>query len=333
MKTLQIMTLFLAISGYANAGTTTARLTITGETLPKIQHLTDMKISGDTLLFVYESRAGFGQRFLRRAVIDTLNNTLDVSPDMGKREDGYYTSYMPYPFIDENGRISVIGQDDCEIFSVANETALVRSKKSLLGGSCVLPFALSQYVQDIFNAGPDKYVFIGREPKGGRQYAMTADLSASRVDTICQISISPELQQWMPNAGELTYSRENNRFAFAYRLHPIFGIFDTSGNLVKSIRIADDTFDKATLEEADFESLNTLHAIDATSTTDYIFLLEWNCKYSEAATTNPTIYKIDWDGSIVDCYDYIPTQLYRIAAIDELHLIAWTGNEFIRLKL
>ena len=56
-----------------------------------------MKMSGDTLLFVFECEDGYGQQLLRRAVIDNSNNTISISLDMGKREDGYYTSYMPYP--------------------------------------------------------------------------------------------------------------------------------------------------------------------------------------------------------------------------------------------
>ena len=56
-----------------------------------------MKISGDTLLFAYESNDGYGQRFLRRAFIDFGSNQLKTSPDVGKRDDGYYVSFMPIP--------------------------------------------------------------------------------------------------------------------------------------------------------------------------------------------------------------------------------------------
>ena len=323
------------MSGCANAqsATTTAELKISGESLPAIRHVTDMKVSGDTLLFVFECEDGYGQRLLRRAIIDSTNNTIKISPDMGKREDGYYTSYMPYPFIYDNGAIHVVGQDDCEIFTVENDTAFVRTRQYLMDSNSTVPFPLSQYVQDVYMTGPEKYVFIGREPKGGRQFAMTTDLSASNVDTIHQISISPDLQQWMPNTGEMAYSRKNNRLAFAYKLHPIIEIFDINGNLVKSIRIADDTFDRNTLDEADFEALNILHAIDVTSTADYIFVLEWGCKYTDATSNTPTIYKIDWNGNIVNCYNNILTQLYRISAIDDSNLIAWTGNDFIRIWL
>ncbi len=82
--------------------------------------------------------------------------------------------------------------------------------------------------------GMDKYVFIGREPNGGRQYAMTADLATSKIDTIRQINISPELQTWMPNTGEMVYSDKHNRLAFAYKLHPVIEIFDTDGKTIKS---------------------------------------------------------------------------------------------------
>ena len=134
MKILPVIALSLFMSGCANAQstTTTAKLKISGEPLPAIRHITDMKISGDTLLFVFECEDGYGQRLLRRAIINSTNNTINISPDMGKREDGYYTSYMPYPFISDNGAIRVIGQDDCEIFSVENDTAFVRDRKSVV---------------------------------------------------------------------------------------------------------------------------------------------------------------------------------------------------------
>ena len=124
MKILQIMALFLFMSGCANAqsAATFSRLEITGDTLPAIRHVTDMKMSGDTLLFVFECEDGYGQQLLRRAVIDNSNNTISISLDMGKREDGYYTSYMPYPFISDNGALRVVGQDDCEIFTVENDS-------------------------------------------------------------------------------------------------------------------------------------------------------------------------------------------------------------------
>ena len=90
--------------------------------------------------------------------------------------------------------------------------------------------------------GSDKYVFIGREPNGGRQYAMKADLISSKIDTIRQINISPELQTWMPNAGEMAYSGKVKSLAFAYKLHPFIEIFDTDGNIINFERIGDDTF-------------------------------------------------------------------------------------------
>lgn len=125
---------------------------------------------------------------------------------MGKREDGYFVSYMPYPFIAYDGSVCVISQDDCELHTLENDTTLVRTKHYLMSGNSKAPFPLSQFVKDVFMTGPDKYVFIGREPNGGRQYAMTADLTTSEIDTIKQINISPELQSWMPNTGELVYS-------------------------------------------------------------------------------------------------------------------------------
>lgn len=335
MKILPIIALTLFMSGCANAQSTitTTKLKISGEPLPAIRHVTDMKVSGDTLLFVFECENGYGQRFLRRAIIDSAKNTINISQDMGKREDGYYASYMPYPFISDNGAIHVVGQDDCELFTVEYDTAFVRTRQYMMDGNSTVPFPLSQYVQDVYMTNLDRYVFIGREPNGGRQYAMTADLTTSKIDTIKQINISPELQAWMPNAGEMVYSGKHNRFAFAYKLHPIVEIFDTDGKIIKSVKIGEDTFDPKTLEEADFEAMNSLHTVDLTYTSDYIYALYWAYGYSDADKTAPAIYKIDWNGKIIDRYINIPYPLYRITAIDDTRLICWNGKDFILLTL
>jgi len=169
MKIFLIMALTLFMSGCTNAQSTitTAKLKISGEPLPAIRHVTDMKVSGDTLLFVFECENGFGQRLLRRAIIDSTNNTINISRDMGKREDGYYASYMPYPFISDNGAIHIVGQDDCELFTVENDTSFVRTRQYLMDSNSTVPFPLSQYVQDVYMTNLDRYVFIGREPNGG----------------------------------------------------------------------------------------------------------------------------------------------------------------------
>lgn len=335
MKILPIIALTLFMSGCANAQSTitTTKLKISGEPLPAIRHVTDMKVSGDTLLFVFECENGYGQRFLRRAIIDNANNTINISPDMGKREGGYYASYMPYPFISDNGAIHVVGQDDCELFTVENDTAFVRTRQYLMDSNSTVPFPLSQYVQDVYMTNLDKYVFIGREPNGGRQYAMTADLATSKIDTIKQINISPELQTWMPNTGEMVYSGKHNRLAFAYKLHPIIEIFDTDDKIIKSIKIGEDTFDPKTLEEADFEAMNSLHTVDLTYTSDYIYALHWGYGYSDADKYAPTIYKIDWNGNVIDKFFNTPYPLYRISAIDNNRLIGWNGKEFVLIQL
>ena len=284
-----------------------------------------MKVSGDTLLFVFECEDGYGQRLLRRAVIDSTNNTIKISPNMGKREDGYYTSYMPYPFIYDNGAIHVVGQDDCEIFAVENDIAFVRTRQYLMDGNSSVPFPLSLYAQDVFMTDPDKYVFIGREPKGGRQYAMKADLTCSKIDTIRQINISPELQAWMPNMGEMAYSGKHDRLAFAYMFHPIVEIFDTDGNIISSVRVGKDTFNPKTLEEADFHELNHLHFIDITTTDDYIYALHNG--YSESSRS---IYKIDWNGNIISC-EAVKVSLQKIAVGKDNSVTGWTGNDFIAM--
>ncbi|MCM1356681.1 MAG: hypothetical protein NC212_09795 [Staphylococcus sp.] len=301
-------------------------LTLTGSTLPAIRHINDMKITGDTLWFVYETEGGYGQRFLRRAIIDCKNHTL------GRKGDGSYMSYMPYPVMGYDSNMRVVNQDDGEVYCVEDDSQLVSTKNYIFNDNSTIPFPLSQYVQDIFMKGPNQYLFIGREPKGGRQYAMTADLTSTRIDTIRQISISPELQTWMPNMGELVYSCKYNRLAFAYLLHPIIEIFDMEGKLIKSVRIGEDTFNPKTLEEADFEDLNILHTVDVTYTADYIYALHWSYRYANATVTSPTIYKIDWNGNIINRLFQIPTPFYRIAVGTDGRIIGWNGHDFLRLS-
>lgn len=326
MKTVQTILFALLLSGCANAQSTVVskKLDLTGEPLPSIRHITEMKVSGDTLLFVYESEDGHGQRFLRRAVIDSDRNELKVGPDIGKREDGYYASYMPYPFLDDNGNIRVVSQDDCELYAVQNDTVLVRQNKYLMGSNCRVPFPLSQYVQDVFMTAPEKYVFIGREPNGGRQYAMTADLSLAKIDTIRQINISTELQPWMPNAGELAYSSKHNRLAFAYRLHPVIEIFGFDDTIIKTVKVADLTFNSSTLEEADFESLNPIHFADINTNDNYIYALCWGHRYGKSGTS--TIFQLDWEGNIVNRKTK-GNSISKIAVCGDGKLIAWDGKE------
>lgn len=290
-------------------------------------------MKGDTLFFVYEDEDGYGQRLLCRAVADTKSHTLRVSPDMGKRENGYFISYMPYPFITDNGSMRIISQDDCEIFTLENDTAFVRTKQFLMSNDSKVPFRISQFVQDIFMTGPDKYVFIGREPNGGSQYAMSADLTSSRIDTIRQINISPELQTWIPNTGEMASSAKHNHLVFAYRLHPVIEIFDTDGNIINSVKTGDDTFNPKTLDEADFDDLNNLHTVDLTYTPDYIYALYWVFKYADSGHSNPTIIKLDWNGNIIARYCNLKGSLYRIAAKDDSIIICWNGKEFVFLTL
>jgi len=335
MKILKTMALSMLMPVCANAQSTAlhAKFDVAGNALPAIRHMTDMKMTGDTLLFVYEGHENNGQRCLRRAVVDRDSNTIKVSPDMGKRDDGYYVSYMPLPFIADNGSIRVIGQDDCEIYSVENDTAFVRTRQYLMDSNSTVPFPLSHYVQDVYMTNPDRYVFIGREPNGGRQYAMTADLATSKIDTVRQINISPELQTWMSNAGEMVYSGNHDRLAFAYRLHPVVEIFDTDGKTIKSVKVGEDVFDPNTLEEADLEAMNSLHTVDLTYTSDYIYALHWGYGYSDADKTAPAIYKIDWNGKVIDKYTNMRYPLYRIAAINDSSLIGWNGKELVLIQL
>ena len=333
MKTLYLIALAVLAAGCINAQSSmdTVRLDCMGQSLPQIRHIVEMKALADTLFFVYESEEGFGQRILQRATIDKQNHRIVISPEIGKRDDGYYVSYMPYPFVGTDGNIHVVSQDDGGIFNLVNDSALVRTKTCLF--SAKVPMPMSQYAQDVFSISPDKYVFIGREPKGGSQYVLSADMVVAEMDTIRRISVSPALTAWMPNAGKMVYSGKYNRIAFAYRLHPVVEIFDTYGTLVKSVRIGEDTFNPETLNEADFEELNTLHTVDVAYTSNYMYALHWSCKYDEIQTASPTLYKIDWNGKIINQYVCGCTFLYGIAALNDSYLIGWTGTEFIMFIL
>ncbi len=331
MKSLLITasSLFLACCANARSTTNITALKIIGDSLPAIRHITDMKMSGDTLLFVYENESGYGQRYLRRAVVDHINSTLSLSRDIGRRNDGYYMSYMPYPCISTNGSIQVISQDECEIYTTNIDTELVRTNQYLMTEQFSLPFPLSLYVQDVFMRGADQYVFMGREPKGGRQFVLSADLTSQKIDTIRQISISPKMQAWMPNAGEMTYTSKYDRLAFAYKFHPIVEIFDISGNMISTVRIGEDTFNALTLDEADFDEQNILHSVDITSTTDNIYILYWGCGYSDISNTPLSIYKLDWNGNI-DAQMQITTHpIYKVAVLDGQTFIGWTGKDFV----
>lgn len=329
------MALSLLISGCANAQSKSmcSSLDVVGTQLLAIRHMNDMKMSADTLLFVYECEGGYGQQYLRRAVVDTEKNKLSVSNDMGKREGGYYVSDMPYPFITSCGSIGVISRDNGEVYSVSNDTVFIRTKQYLLDDNFKISFPLSQYVQDVFAISPDRYVFIGREPKGGRQFAMTTDMTSSEIDTIRQVNISPDLQAWMPNTGEMAYSDKYDRLAFAYKLHPVVEIFNTDGGTIKSVKIGDETFNPKTLEEADFDDLNILHTVDVTCTPDYIYALYWGFKYADSQKSMPAIIKLDWDGNIIARYSDLAYPLYRIATKDDSTIVGWTGKEFVSMSL
>lgn len=329
-----ILSLFMLLlaSCYANAHVNTNQsLTLIGDSLPPIRHITEMKAVADTLWFVYETDDRFGQRFLRKAIINNKNNTLDVRPVIGKKPDGYFMVNMPYPVYDIDNNMKVVNQEDGEIFNCALDSVLTRTKNYILSGNSVLPFPLSQYVQNVYLVSPNNYVFVGREPNSGEQFAMKANVATAEIDSIRKIQLSSELTTWLPNAGELAYSKLHDRLAFAYRLHPIIEIFGMNGKLIKQVRIGEDTFNPNTIAEADFEEMNPLHIVDISVTPQYVYALHWNFKYTDAANTAPTILKIDWDGNIIDKLYNVPMPLYKIAVSEDNLIIGWNGKEFVSL--
>lgn len=334
MKILTISMLALTLTSCTARGHHDAeirQMTVAGDSLPQIRHMTEMKITGDTLWLTYETEGGFGQRFLRYAIIDIANATLRISPDLGLRPDGYYTSYMPYPAGRVDGDMLVVGQDDAMIYKAPNDTDLIPTADCILSTDFALPFPLSMHAQDVSVIGPDEYIFIGREPKGGPQYAMKSNIAVSRVDTIRSLRISPDLAPWMPNAGELAYSATRRRLASAYRLHPAIDIFSIDGKTTRQARLGPDTFVPSTLTEADFEDLNPLHFVDISATPDCIYALHWGFKASESAKSSPTIFKIGWDGQILSSIRLLPARLAKIAASDSI-IIGWRPDAFCLIR-
>lgn len=87
MKRLQLSAPALLLAACATTGQTPllSEFDLTGDPLPPVRHVTEMKVSGDTLFFVHDSEESHGQLFLRRAVIDLADNHLDISPEIGKK--------------------------------------------------------------------------------------------------------------------------------------------------------------------------------------------------------------------------------------------------------
>lgn len=331
---LSLLVLLLA-SCSANAYVVeTQPYTLIGDSLPPIRHITEMKVAGDTLWFVYETEDGFGQRFLRRAVIDIENNTLDVGPDIGRKADRYFMAYMPYPVNGVDGKIQVVNQEDGEIFNFENDCVLTRTNTYILSGNSTLPFPISQYVQDVSSISDDNYIFIGRKPNGGEQYAMRVNITTSEIDTIRKIQPSPEVCSWIPNSGQLLYSTKHDRFAFVYLLLPIIEIFKMDGSRVARIKIGEDTFNKGTIDKADINTLNPIHHIDACQSADSMFTLYWGKFYDDAINSESSVIRVfDFKGNIINEFEVSET-LYNIAVTsDGKNIIAFNGEGFVGMTV
>jgi hypothetical protein len=102
------------------------------------------------------------------------------------------------------------------------------------------------------------------------------------------------------------------------------------GKLIRQIRIGQDTFNRETLEEADFEELNPLHIIDISVTSDSIFALYWGYKYIDSTRDNvqSLIFQIDWNGNVVNQY-LIKYPLKKISVFNNNCILGWNGSVFI----
>lgn len=299
------------------------------DSIPDISHITEMKAVGDTVYIVYENENGYGQRFLCSYTVNQENRSLSFNGEYGNCSDDYYQLYMPYPFISISGTVEVVSQDDCELYSINSDRTFLLRKKYLLGGSSKPPYPLSQYVQDVFATASNGYMFVAREPSGGRQAVFSINTDSASVKEVKTLVADSDYPSWIVNVGEFAFSLADRRCAFAYRLFPFIEFLDTSGSIIKLVNIAESSFDPATLEMADFEELNPLHFVDLTSTDEFIYALYWGKTYTEMKIghSQSRIYKFDWIGNIVEIFS-INEPLYRITVIKG-GLICWNGSEFV----
>ena len=80
MKQVLVFIFALLLTGCANAQSVSIhKLDLTGCSLPPIRHITDMKISGDTLLFVYETEDGLNRNAMLLTSAPILGRLMAVT--------------------------------------------------------------------------------------------------------------------------------------------------------------------------------------------------------------------------------------------------------------
>lgn len=335
MKQLLITSLLLLYYSAAMASSIQVSVTpLKADSLPDISHIIDMKAAGEKIIITYELKEGYGQRIMRDIYHDTTTNTLSFGKEYGKRDNGYYQLYMPYLIDSSDGNLQVVSQDDGELFSVGADYKLESTGRFLIGTNFNIPFPISLYLKDIQQLSTNKYIFIAREPNGGRQSIFISDIDSMAISEIRPIIANADYPTWMVNTGELAYSDKNGICAFAYRLYPKVDLFKPSGETITIHTVAEGGFDPQTVDYADMEEHNTLYFINLTQTSDYIYALYLGKKWSDINHNagSSKIYKFNHLGEIVCTID-IPVTLHKIAALDDGQIFAWDGKKFLLIRL
>ncbi len=293
-----------------------------------------MKAAGDALYCVYENDGSFGQRMLGCFTINSRNRSLSYNGDFGKMPDGYWQTYMPYPFMSPAGELTVAGMDDGRVYKPGHGLSLYPGQRYLIGTGSSTSYPLSMYVSDIFQLTVDDYIYVGRQPKGGIQAALRTDCATMEITEIKPLIADQRYPSWIVNTGEMIYNSREKICAYAYRLFPKIDFFDLDGNTINSVIFAIDSFDPSTIDMADTETLNPIHFIDLTQTASHIYALYCGTTIADAMSENAgsTIYRLDSDGKVAGTYS-VGIFIRNFAAINDTTFIAWTGSQFLFIKI
>ena len=304
------------------------------DSLPDISHVIDMKATGEKIIITYELKKGYGQRIMREIYPDTTTNILSFGKEYGKRDNGYYQLYMPYLIDSPDGNFQVVSQDDGELFTVGTDYKLESTGRFLIGTNFNIPFPISLYLKDAQQLSTDRYMFIAREPNGGRQSVFISDTGSIAISEIRPIIADANYPAWMINTGELAYSDRTGICAYAYRLYPKVEFFKPSGETITIHTVAEGGFDHQTMDYADMEEHNTLYFTDLTQTPDYTYALYLGKKWSDINhdAGSSRIYKSNHLGEIVGTIE-IPVTLHNIVVLDDGQILAWNGENFLLIRL
>lgn len=302
---------------------------------PDISHIVDMKAVAPGKVFIsYEAQEGRGQRILQEINSDIANGNLSFSQEYGKRDDGSYQLFMPYLINFNAEKPFVVSQDDGELFTINPNAKFAASNKHILDYNFKVPFPVSLYVQDVQMISPTDFLFVGREPNGGKHSVFLSKPDSMSITLIKSFVNDSNYSSWVINTGKLAYSSKAGLCVFAYRLYPTVEFFKPTGEIIKIQTIGQNGFDTTTLEYADLEDYNRLHFMDITQTEGFFYLLYWGKKGNEMLTSSSPskILKFDHTGNLQHTF-ILDSPIRKIAAFSDQEFIAWDGNNFIYFSL